>query len=98
MEEVEAHFILIQLHLGHSLLQFVFLVFNHLFSFSDFLLFLLQLLNFLVDLLLHHLEQILVLDFQLVHYPPEALLQLLHLLVELLAHFHFKFIIQLLVD
>ena len=56
MEEIESDFILIKLHLVDRLLEVVSLVVNHLFSFLDLLLFLLELLNFFINLLLHHLK------------------------------------------
>ena len=98
VEQVEPHFVLVKLHLGDRSFQLIPLVFNHLLSFLNFLFLLLQLFDFLINLFLHHLEKILMLDLELVHNPPEALLQLVDFFVELLANFHLKFVVQLFVD
>jgi len=97
VEQVEADLILVKLHFVDRLPQLLALVFNHLFSFLDLFLFLLELLDLFVDLLLHHLEQVLVLDFKLVHDAAEALLELVDLFVELLAHLHLEFVVELFV-
>ena len=97
MEEVESDFVLVEFHLVDCLLKFVPLVFDHLFSFFDLFLFLLQLFDFFVDLFFHHLEQVLMLDFELVHNSSEALLQLVDLFIELLSHFHFQLVVELFV-
>lgn len=57
-----------------------------------------ELLDFLIDLFLHHLKQILVLDLQLVHDPSEALLELIDLFVELLSDLHLQLVIEFLVN
>lgn len=98
VEKVETNFILIELHFVDSRLEFVFLVLDHLFSFLDLLFLFLELLDFLINLFLHHLKQVLVLDFELVHDPPEALLKLINLLVELLSDFHFELVVEFFVD
>ena len=97
VEKIEAHLILVELHLVDSLLKFVALVVNHLLPLLDLLFLFLKLFNLLVNLLLHHLEQILVLDLQLVHNSTEALLKLIDLFVELLSNLHLKFVVQFLV-
>ena len=56
MEKVEAHLVLVQLHLVDGRLKLVPLVFDHLFSFFNFLFLLLKLFDLLIDLLLHHLK------------------------------------------
>ena len=89
MENIEPVLILVQLHLINSLLQLVPLLLYHFLSFLYFLLLVLELFYFFINLLLHHLEQILVLYFQLVHYSAERLFQLVDLLVELLSDLHF---------
>lgn len=73
VEEVEAHLVLVELHLGNRLFEFISLVLNHLLSFLDFLFLFLELLDLFVDLLFHHLKQVLMLDFKLVHDASEAL-------------------------
>jgi len=97
VEQVEAHFVLVELHLGYGLFQFVSLILDHLFALFNFLFLFLKLLDLLVDLLLHHLEQVLMLDLELVHDASEAFLQLVDLLIELFAHFHFKLVVELFV-
>jgi len=67
MEQIKSNLILIKLHFGNSLLEFTSLIFNHLLSFLDFLLLFLKLFNFLINLFLHHLKQVLMLNFELVH-------------------------------
>ena len=74
MKEVKSNFILIELHLVNGLFELVSLVLNHFFSFLDFFLLLLKLLYLFVYLLFHHLEEILMLYFELVHDPSEGFL------------------------
>ena len=90
VEQVELVLILVELHSIDGLLEVVPLILDHLFSLLDFFLLFLQLFYLLVDLLLHHLEQVLVLDLELVHDTSEGLLELVDLLVELLANLVFK--------
>ena len=89
---------MIELHFVDSRLEFVLLVLDHLFSLLDLLFLFLELFDFLINLFFHHLEQVLVLDLELVHDPSEALLKLVDFLVELLPNFHFKLVIEFLVD
>jgi hypothetical protein len=96
MEQVEPHLILIELHLHNGRLEFVFLFFNHLFSFLDLFLLFLQLLNLLINLFLHHLEQVLMLNLQLVHDSSETLFKFVNFFVELLSDFHFELVVELL--
>ena len=63
VEQIESYLILVQLHFVDGGLEFISLVINHLFSLLDLFLLLLELLDLLVDLLLHHLEEVLMLDF-----------------------------------
>ena len=98
MEKIEAHLILIKLHFVHSRLEFVSLVLDHLFSLLNLLFLLLELFNFLINLFLHHLKQVLVLDFELVHDPSEALFKLVDLLVKLLPDFHLELVVKFFVD
>ena len=56
MEYVESVFILIQFHLVQGLFELVALLLDHLLSFFYFLLFVLELFDLFIDLLLHHLE------------------------------------------
>ena len=63
MEEVKSDLVLVELHLVDSLFELISLVLNHFLSFLDFFLLLLQLFYLFVNLLLHHLEEILVLYF-----------------------------------
>ena len=56
MENVESILVLIKLHFIDSLFEFIALLLDHLFTFFDFFLFILKLLNFFIDLLLHHLK------------------------------------------
>jgi hypothetical protein len=98
MEKIEAYLILIELHFVHSRLEFVSLVLDHLFSFLDLLFLFLELFNFLINLFLHHLEQVLMLNFELVHDPSEALFKLVDLLVELLPDFHLELVVKFFID
>ena len=98
VEQVKSDLILVELHLVDGLLQLSPLIVNHLFSLFDFFLLFLELLYFFVYLLLHHLEEILVLDLKLVHDSPEALFELIHLFVELLSYLHLELVVQLFVD
>ena len=97
MEQVESNLILIELHLVHCRFELIPLFFNHLFSLFDFLFLFLELLDLLVNLFFHHLEEVLVLNFKLVHNPSEALFKLVYFLIELLSDFHLKLIVELLV-
>jgi len=74
VKEVKSNFILIELHLVNGLFELVSLVLNHFFSFLDFFLLLLKLLYLFVYLLFHHLEEILMLYFKLVHDPSKGFL------------------------
>jgi hypothetical protein len=98
VEQVESDLILIELHLVDGLLKLSPLIVNHLFSLFDFFLLFLELLDLLVYLLLHHLEEILVLDLKLVHDSPEALFELIHLFIKLLSNLHLELVVQLFVD
>lgn len=98
VEDVEPVLVLIELHLVHRLLQLVSLLLDHFFSFFDLFLFVLQLLDLFVYLLLHHLEQVLVLDLKLVHDSAERLLQLVHLFVELLPDLHLQLVVKIFID
>ena len=93
MEDVELVLVLVQLHAVNSLFQLCSLVLNHFFSFLDFLLLLLKLFDLLIDLLFHHLEQVLVLDFELVHDTSEGLLQFVNLFVELFADLNLELVV-----
>ena len=98
MKKVEPYFILIKFHLVDSLSKLTSLVLNHLFSFLDFLFLLLELFDLFVDLFLHHLEEILVLDFKLVHDSSETFFKLINFFIKLLSDFHFKFIVEFLIN
>lgn len=97
MEEVESDLVLVELHLVDGLLELVSLVLDHFLSLLDFFLLLLQLFDLLVYLLFHHLEEILMLYFELVHDSSEGFLKLVNFLVELLADLHLQLIIELLI-
>ena len=98
MEQIETHFVLVELHFVDGRLQLVSLVLDHLFPLLDLLFLFLELFDLLVNLLLHHLKQVLMLNFELVHDPPETLLKLVDLLVELLPDFHFELVVKFFVD
>ena len=93
MEDVELVLVLVQLHAVDGLFQLCSLVLNHFFSFLDFLLLFLKLFDLLIDLLFHHLEQVLVLDFELVHDTSEGLLQFVNLFVELFADLNLELVV-----
>ena len=88
VENIEPVLILVKLHFIYSLFKLVPLFFNHLFSFLYLFLLVLELFDLLVDLFLHHLEQILMLNLELVHYPSERLLEFVNFFIKLLSHFH----------
>ena len=98
MEQIEPDFILVELHFVDRRFELASLLIDHFFPLLDLLLFLLQLLDLFIDLLLHHLKQVLVLDLKLVHDTAEGLLQLVHLFVKLLTYFHFEFVVKFFVD
>ena len=62
MEDIESIFILIQFHLVDGLLELVALFLDHFLPLLNFFLFFLKLLDFFIDLLFHHLKQVLMLD------------------------------------
>ena len=98
MEQIETNFVLVELHFVYGRFQLVSLVLDHLFPLLDLLFLFLELFDLLVNLLLHHLKQVLMLNFELVHDPPETLLKLVDLLVELLPDFHFELVVKFFVD
>ena len=98
MEYVEPVLILVKLHLVDSLLELVSLLFDHFLPFLDLFLLVLKLLDLLVDLLLHHLEEILMLNLKLVHYSSERFFELVNFFIELLSHFHLQLVVQVFVD
>ena len=63
MVDVETVLVLVQFHLIDCLFEFTTLLIHHFFAFLDLLLLFLELLDLAVDLLLHHLEQVLMLNF-----------------------------------
>jgi hypothetical protein len=52
--------------------------------------------NLFVDLFLHHLVEVLLLDVELLHDAAEGLFEAVDLFIELFAHCHFKFIVKVL--
>lgn len=98
MEDVEPILILVKFHFADSLFELIPLLLNHLLSFFYFLFLVLQLFYFFVNLFFHHLKQVLMLNLELVHNSSEGLLQFVNLFVKLFPDFHFKFVVQVLVD
>ena len=98
MEDVESILILVKLHLIDRLLKLISLLFDHLLSFLDLFLLVLELLDLLIDLLLHHLKKILMLNLELVHYPSERLFELVNFFIELLSHLHLQLVVQVFID
>lgn len=91
VEDVEVVFGGVQLHVFDIGQQVGLLLGDLLVPLFQLLLFLLQGTDLLVDLLLHHLVKVLLLDLQLLHDAAERLLQAVDFVIELLANFQFKF-------
>ena len=98
MEKVKPDLILVEFHLVNSRLELISLFLNHFLTLLYFLLLLLELLDFFVNLLFHHLKQVLMLDLKLIHNSTEALFQLVDFFIELLSYLHFKLVVEFLVD
>jgi len=60
------------------------------------LLFIVQRADLFVNLFLHHLIEVLLLDVKLLHDASKGLLQAVDLLVELFAYFHLQFVVEIL--
>lgn len=86
----------VQLHILKLRGQVGLLLGDLLVALLELLLLFLQRANLLVNLLLHHLIEVLLLDLELLHYAPEGLLQPIDLVVELLPHLQLQLGIQLL--
>ena len=98
MKQIKSDVILIQFHFIDRRFEFIPLLLNHLLSFFNLLFLFLKLLYLLIYLLFHHLEEILMLDFKLVHNSPEAFLKLINLFIEFLSNFHFQLIVEFFID
>ena len=96
VENIEVVFGGVQLHVFDLGGQISLLLGNFLIALFKLLLLVLKRTNLLVDLLLHHLIQILLLDLQLLHDATERLLQPVDLIVELLPHLQLKLRVELL--
>lgn len=95
VEDIEVVLVRVQLHVLDRRSQVVFLVDNFPVALLEFLFLVLETSDFLVNLLLHHLVQVLLLYLELLHDPPERLLKTVDLVVELLADFELEFGVQL---
>ena len=95
VEYIEVVFGGVQLHIFDLGGQISLLLGNLLVALFQLLLLVLERTNLLVDLLLHHLVQILLLDLQLLHDAAERLLQPVDLIVELLPHLQLKLRVEL---
>jgi len=73
VEQIEVDLIAVQLHVLHRVDQILFLFKNLLIPLFELFLFLLKLSDLFIDLLLHHLVQVLLLDIELLHNSAEGL-------------------------
>jgi len=73
VEQIEVDLIAVQLHVLHRVDQILFLFKDLLIPLFELFLFLLKLSDLFIDLLLHHLVQVLLLDIELLHNSAEGL-------------------------
>lgn len=90
VEDVEVVLARVQLHVLYVRRQIGLLLRDLLVPLFQLLLFFLQRSDLLVDLLLHHLIEVLLLDLELLHDASERLLESVDLIVELLSHFELE--------
>ena len=86
----------VQLHVFELVGQIGLLLRDLLVALLQLLFLFLERADLLVDLLLHHLVKILLLNLQLFHDAAEGLLQPVNLIIELLAHFQLQLRVELL--
>lgn len=96
VEDVEVVFASIQLHVLDIGGQISLLLRNLLVPLFKLLFLFLKGADLLVNLFFHHLVQVLLLDFKLLHDTAEGLLQTVDLIIELLANFQFQLGIEFL--
>jgi len=94
MEQIKRYIVAIYVHVIDSFGQISFLVSDFLVSLLQALLLTLQAFDFFINLIFHHLEQILLLNFKLLHDSSEWLLKMINFFIKLLSNFKFKFTVQ----
>ena len=96
VEEVKVYFIRVKFLVFHLNLQVSFLLCYFAVSLLQLFLLLLQRADFFIDLFLHHLVQVLLLDVELLHYPSERFLKSVDFFIKLLAHLQLQLVVVLL--
>ena len=96
VEDVKVVLRRVQLHVFKLVRQISLLLRDFFVAFLQLLLFLLKGADLLVNLLLHHLVEILLLNLELFHDAAEGLLKTVNLVIELLAHFELQLGVELL--
>mmetsp|Transcript_35519 Transcript_35519/g.43516 ORF Transcript_35519/g.43516 Transcript_35519/m.43516 type:complete len:256 (-) Transcript_35519:145-912(-) len=95
VENVEVVLRRVQLHILHLRCQISFLLRDLFVALFELLFLFLQRADLFIDLLFHHLVEVLLLNLQLLHDAAEGLLEAVDLVVELLAHFEFQLGVEL---
>ena len=90
VENIEVVFGGVELHVFHLRRKVCLLLADFLVSLLQLFLLFLKRSDFLVDLLLHHLVEVLLLNLELLHNPSEGLFEAVDFVVELLAHLEFQ--------
>ena len=96
VEDVEFVLAGVEVHVFNVLRQIGLLLGDLLVALLQLLLLFLQRADFFVDLLFHHLVQVLLLDLELLHDSAERLLQAVDLVVELFADFQLELRVEIL--
>jgi hypothetical protein len=89
VENVEVVFGGVELHVFDLRHQVCLLLANFLIALLQLFLLFLERSDFLVNLFLHHLVEVLLLNLELLHNPSKGLFEPINFVVELLAHFEF---------
>ena len=96
VEDVEVVLARVQFHVLDLAGQIGLLLSNLFIALFQLLLLFLEGADFLVNLFLHHLIEVLLLDLQLLHDAPKRLLKPVNLVIELLAHLELQLGVELL--
>lgn len=96
VEQIEIYFEWVQFLIFDLISEVGFLFPNFSIAFFKLFLLIVQGSNFFVDLLFHHLVEVLLLNIELLHDAAEGFLKAVNLFIELFAHFHLQLIVKIL--